>query len=137
MKFEIEALGEFPASDEEATLLERYSTQLPHYSSKQLLTMLYIVRCVEFAAWSKDVRIKGRHVQAIDILTAAPLMAASVFGEDGKQWLRALDLGSSAEVGRAVFGLIADGVMKLGGQDSIEDFDIHSPLDDFMKAQTE
>ena len=137
MKIDIETLGEFMASDYESALLEHYSELHPHYSPKELLTMLYLTRCVEFASWSKDCSAKTRHVQAIDILTAAPLMAASVFGEDDKRWLRALGLGSSLAIGQAVFRFIADGVMKLGEQDRIEDFDVHSPLDDFIKDQSE
>ena len=136
MKIQITGAGEFAASDEETALLEHYGKLRPHYSSNQLLTLLYISRCIEFAAWSKG-RRGATHVGAIDILIAAPLMAASVFGEEERKWLRALNLGSSHAIGHAVFTLVADGVLKLREQDRIEDFDIHSQLDDFMNAQPE
>ena len=134
MKIEIKGAGEFAASDDEKALLERYSKLRPHYPPSQLLTILYLARCLEFAAWSKGSRGET-HVRAIDILTAAPLMAASVFGEEGRKWLRALNLGSSPKIGHAVFRLVADGVLKLGEQDRVEDFDTHSQFDDFMKSQ--
>ena len=133
MKIAIQGVGEFTASDDETALLEHYSKLRPHYSSNQLLTLLYLIRCLEFAAWSMH-RPGKTHVNAIAMLTAAPLMAASVFGENEKNWLRALNLGSSLEIGHAVFKLTDDGVLKLHEQDRIEDFDIHSPFDDFMKA---
>lgn len=133
MKIEIIGAGEFTATDDEKTLLERYSKLRPRYSPSQLLTLLYIARCIEFAAWSKG-RRGVTHVGAIDILTAAPLMAASVFGEEERKWLRALNLDSSHALGHAVFQLVADGVLKLREQDRIDDFEIHSQFDDFMNA---
>ena len=133
MKIEIKGAGEFPASDDEKALLERYSELRSDYSPNELLTLLYVVRCLEFAAFSKG-RQGQTHVNAIDILTAAPLMATSVFGEEGRKWLRALSLGSSLEIGHAVFKLAADGVVKFREQDRIEDFNSHGQFDDFMKA---
>jgi uncharacterized repeat protein (TIGR04138 family) len=137
MKIEIAPVGEFMASDDEVALLNHYTKLHPHYPPKELLTMLYIIRCIEFADWSKDCGVKRRHVQAIDILTAAPLMAASVFGDDGRKWLRALSLASSHEIGLAVFRLVGDGVLMLRENDCVEDFNIYSQFDDFMKIQSE
>ncbi|HEY5551659.1 MAG TPA: hypothetical protein VIK52_07215 [Opitutaceae bacterium] len=133
MKIIIAEVGEFAASDHDAELLGYYAEHLPGRGPRELLQILYLCRCVDFAAQSQTRRSTGLHVSANDLLTVAPLAALNVFGEEGRKWLRALGLGSSGEFGREVFRLVADGVLAVRENDRIQDFDVQSALDDFTR----
>lgn len=133
MNFLIEGVGEFPATSHEAALLEYYANLLPQRSPNGLLQILYLCRCLELTTQSQTRRSTGPHVSAHELLAVAPMAALNIFGEDAAKWLRALDLVSSAEFGRVVYELATDGILAVRDENRVEDFRIHSPLDEFLK----
>lgn len=134
MKLVIEGAGEFLPYDGEREMLEQLRAQRPDFTPRELVTAIYLGRCIHFAFESREGATPVTSVHARDALRVAPAAALNVFGEAWPTWLRALELDSSAKVGAAVFRMVAAGVLTADDSDRLDDFHVHSELDDALQS---
>lgn len=133
----LEKVGEFIPQVGDETILENLAERLPGLAPKEYLVGLFLTRCVWKARQSVTRKTDGNHVSAIETLSVARVVAASVFGGNAKAWLEAIGLTSSARFGEAVYSFANRGMFGIAEHDRIEDFNVHSDFDEYLADNTQ
>ena len=127
-------VGRFPASESEAKYLSELSAAHPAMSKKELLSWMYISRCLQLARESESrISSGGHHVLATDLLGVARLASLQIFGEHAPAWLSAIGIHGSRDFGKIVYRFIELGALASVPEDKPEDFYVWSDLDAFLK----
>ena len=131
----LEGLGAFPADAYEAEQLAYFRSRHPELSPEELLGAIFLTRCIH-RAQASPVRAsrESEHVCAGDLLVVSVGVAEEVFGSDARRWLDAIGIRNSRDFGAAVWNLIRIGLFGSLPDDRLEQFDVHSDLDDFMQC---
>ena len=124
---------EFQATDVEFEFLAKITELCPNFTEHQKLTALFAFACLEAASRSETRDRSVGRVTSFDIISVAPVVAMSVFGEEPRDWLVSLGLDSTRKLGEAVFMLVNANIIKTHPGDRVEDFQATTYYDEYIQ----
>jgi len=111
---------------------EETESEFPELTPEEREELVFLSICLHEAAQEKSDTYG--ETRAADILAVAADVAGTLYDERATDELRKMGIVSSEALGKVVFLMVEKGMLGKSEEDSIEDFNVRSALDDFLEG---